>query len=185
MSVPTDLNDARTSVHQCGIDTQQDYSFSLTQVVAEVGVLLEFRVVEALAAVEDPRPARLRREAAQRAHDRVPHPLPLPAGDALGDRLVADVLRRGEDNDGRVVRRGDVADRNLLLPDVGEKVRVAGIVDGVDDAVAAAAAAAAGRAAVATARCGGGGRVAVGRRRRRIAVGVGEAQLWRRVRSSI
>ena len=176
---------AQVSISAALTHNKTTRSHSLTQVVAEVGVLLEFRVVEALAAVEDPRPARLRREAAQRAHDRVPHPLPLPAGDALGDRLVADVLRRGEDNDGRVVRRGDVADRNLLLPDVGEKVRVAGIVDGVDDAVAAAAAAAAGRAAVATARCGGGGRVAVGRRRRRIAVGVGEAQLWRRVRSSI
>ena len=92
-------------------------TFSLTQVVAEVGVLLEFRVVEALAAVEDPRPARLRGEPAQRTHDRVPHPLSLPAGDALGDRLVADVLRRGEDDDARVVRRGNVADRDLLLPE--------------------------------------------------------------------
>ena len=43
--------------------------------VAEVGVLLELRVVEALSAVEDPRPARLRREPAQRTHDRVTHPL--------------------------------------------------------------------------------------------------------------
>ena len=47
--------------------------------------------------------------------------LSLPAGDALGDRLVADVLRRGEDDDGRVVRGGNVADRHLLLP---EKIRI-------------------------------------------------------------
>ena len=43
--------------------------------IAEVGVLLELRVVEALAAVEDPRLARLRGKAAKRAHDRVAHPL--------------------------------------------------------------------------------------------------------------
>ena len=62
-----------------------------------------------------------------------------------------------------------------FVPDVGQEVRVAGIVDGVDDAVAAVGAVAP--------RCGcgcGGGRVAVGRRRRGIAVGVGEAQLRRK-----
>ena len=63
----------------------------LTQVVAEVGVLLEFRVVETLAAVEDARLPRLRGEAAERAHDRVTHPLPLPTRNPLRYRAVPDM----------------------------------------------------------------------------------------------
>ena len=47
----------------------------LTQVIAQVGVLLELRVVEALPAVEDARLARLGGEPAERAHDGVAHPL--------------------------------------------------------------------------------------------------------------
>ena len=43
--------------------------------IAQVGVLLQLRVVEALPAVEDARLARLGGEAAERAHYGVPHPL--------------------------------------------------------------------------------------------------------------
>ena len=59
--------------------------------VAEVRVLLELRVVEALAAVEDARLPRFRGEAAECAHDRVTHPLPLPTRDTLRYRAIPEV----------------------------------------------------------------------------------------------
>ena len=84
--------------------------------IAQVGVLLELRVVEALAAVEDARLARLRGEPSERAHDGVAHPAALPTGDPRRHRPVADVGRGREHDHRRVGGGGHVADRGLLLP---------------------------------------------------------------------
>ena len=61
----------------------------------------------------------------------------------------------------RLYDGGQNVQTNASLPDVGEEISVAGIIDGADDSVAAVVAA----AAAVTAAAAGPGRVAVGRHR--------------------
>ena len=77
--------------------------------IAQIGMLLQLCVLEALPAEEDVRPPRGHREPPDGGHDAVVHPLGLLAGQALEGGAVAGVLRAGEDDHAEVVGFWDVA----------------------------------------------------------------------------